>query len=72
MRKTVIDLDEELLARVRDILGTRTRKDTVNAAMREIAAQQARGQAVDALSKMDFLSELADPQFEDRAWRAKT
>ncbi len=36
MTKTLIDIDDELLARARQILGADTKKATVNAALREI------------------------------------
>ncbi|AUY50916.1 type II toxin-antitoxin system VapB family antitoxin [Streptomyces sp. CB01881] len=36
MSRTVIDLDDELLADVAKALGTRTKKDTVNTALREV------------------------------------
>ncbi len=41
MAKTIIDLDDELLTRARQILGTATKKDTVNRALREIVRQEA-------------------------------
>jgi Arc/MetJ family transcription regulator len=41
MPKTIIDVDDELLHRVRRILGTTTKKDTVNAALREIVRRDA-------------------------------
>jgi Arc/MetJ family transcription regulator len=39
--KTLIDVDLDLLARSRQILGTITKKDTVNAALREVVRRQA-------------------------------
>ena len=36
MSRTVIDLDDDMLADVARALGTRTQKDTVNAALREV------------------------------------
>ncbi|HEX3195324.1 MAG TPA: type II toxin-antitoxin system VapB family antitoxin, partial [Streptosporangiaceae bacterium] len=36
MSRTVIDLDDELVAEVARALGTRTKKDTVNTALREV------------------------------------
>ena len=36
MSRTVIDLDDDMLADVARALGTRTKKDTVNAALREV------------------------------------
>lgn len=37
MAKTVIDLDTEALQEAAEVLGTRTKVDTVNTALREIA-----------------------------------
>jgi Arc/MetJ family transcription regulator len=39
MARTVIDLDDELVASVAKELGTSTKKDTVNAALREVLAR---------------------------------
>ncbi|NUS93322.1 MAG: type II toxin-antitoxin system VapB family antitoxin [Nocardia sp.] len=36
MARTVIDLDDELLTEVSKALGTRTKKETVNAALRDV------------------------------------
>jgi Arc/MetJ family transcription regulator len=41
MAKTLIDIDDELLERARPILGTATKKDTVNAALREVVRRWA-------------------------------
>lgn len=46
MPKTVIDIDEEALARAAELLGTATKKDTVNAALRDVVARHARAAAV--------------------------
>ncbi|WP_346105601.1 type II toxin-antitoxin system VapB family antitoxin [Nonomuraea maheshkhaliensis] len=45
MTKTLIDLDEEALAEAARVLGTSTRKDTVNAALREIVDRRSRAEA---------------------------
>jgi Arc/MetJ family transcription regulator len=36
MVKTLIEIDEEALATAAEILGTKTKKETVNAALREV------------------------------------
>jgi Arc/MetJ family transcription regulator len=36
MGKTLVDIDTELLEQARRILGTDTKKDTVNSALREV------------------------------------
>ncbi|MEU0507411.1 type II toxin-antitoxin system VapB family antitoxin [Nocardia sp. NPDC005998] len=42
MARTVIDLDDQLLADVSKTLGTSTKKDTVHAALREVLENQRR------------------------------
>jgi Arc/MetJ family transcription regulator len=42
MTKTLIEIDDEYLAAAQQALGTTTKKDTVNAALREVAALAAR------------------------------
>ena len=42
MAKTLIDIDEEYLVAAQQVLGTATKKDTVNAALREVTALAAR------------------------------
>ncbi|MFG1709515.1 type II toxin-antitoxin system VapB family antitoxin [Nonomuraea sp. M3C6] len=60
MTKTLIDLDDEALAEAAMLLGTSSKKDTVNAALREIidrrrrAAAVARMRAMVAEGEIDF------------------
>jgi Arc/MetJ family transcription regulator len=42
MAKTLIEIDDEFLVTAQEVLGTATKKDTVNAALREVAALAAR------------------------------
>ncbi len=49
MARTVIDLDDELVASVAKELGTSTKKDTVNAALREVIANRRRAVALTRL-----------------------
>jgi Arc/MetJ family transcription regulator len=53
MSRTVIDLDDEMLARAQRALRTATKRDTVNAAL-ELAA------AVDAAQRAHLLSSFRD------------
>lgn len=64
--KHLIDLDESALDAARRHLGTRTLKDTVNAALRLAAGQDPQGHDLDAA-----LDALAAVEFVDRAqaWR---
>jgi Arc/MetJ family transcription regulator len=68
MRKTSLDIDEELLEKVRGILGTRTLKETVEEAFREIVRERARREEVEALASMEGM-DLDDPAVMARAWR---
>jgi Arc/MetJ family transcription regulator len=47
--RTVIDLDDELLASVAKELGTSTKKDTVHAALQEVLASRRRAVALTRL-----------------------
>lgn len=46
MTRTVIDLDEDLLADVAKALGTSTKKETVNTALREVLEYRRRALAL--------------------------
>jgi Arc/MetJ family transcription regulator len=50
MTKTLIDIDEELLAEAAIAFGTRTKKDTVNAALREGVERKKRALALARLA----------------------
>lgn len=54
MAKTPIEIDEEALATAADVLGTKTKRDTVNAALREV------GQRLVRLRALSKLGEMAD------------
>ena len=68
MAKTLIDLDEELLSEACTALGTATKKDTVNEALRWVVEESRvrRAQALDSLQRIadeggfnfDLLDEL--------------
>ena len=53
MVKTVIDLDDELLERARLQLGTKSKKDTIHAALRLVAERSERLEAVQELLSID-------------------
>ena len=54
MTKILIDVDDDALAEASELLGTRTKKDTVNAALREV------GQRLNRLRALAKLGEMAD------------
>lgn len=68
MARTVIDLDDDLLRRASELLGTRTKRETVNAALREVVARRARMAELDRLARGE-LPDLGDPDVMAQAWR---
>ena len=69
MRKTSVEVDSALIARVRVLLGTSTIKETIDMALREVERREARYQEIEALSTMDGL-DLADREVMAKAWRS--
>lgn len=66
--KTSVEINEDLLAEAQRILGTKTIKDTIEAAFQEVARAEARREEVDALASMKGL-DLSDPEVMSGAWR---
>lgn len=54
MAKTPIEIDEEALATAAEVLGTKTKRDTVNAALREV------GRRLERIRALERLGEMAD------------
>ncbi|MFG1921656.1 type II toxin-antitoxin system VapB family antitoxin [Cryptosporangium sp. NPDC048952] len=52
MTKTPVEIDDEALAAAAQVLGTKTKKDTVNGALREVSARLLRLQALEQLGAM--------------------
>ncbi len=68
MAKTLIDVNEEYLAAAQRALHTETKKDTVNAALREVAALAARRRDLRRLVS-GGLPDLDDDDVMRGAWR---
>ena len=68
MAKTLIDVDEEYLAAAQEALHTETKRDTVNAALREVAALAARRRDLQRLAS-GGLPDLEDEEVMRAAWR---
>jgi Arc/MetJ family transcription regulator len=68
MAKTLIDVDDELLTRAQQILGTDTKKATVNTALREIVRRWA---AVEfgTLARSGIFAELLKTESEQQSCR---
>src|SRR5438132_12838143 len=65
--KTLIDIDDDLLAQSQEILGTKTKKDTVNAALREVVRLKAVEEFIE-LARAGAFDDLLDPEIMERAW----
>ncbi|THV40814.1 hypothetical protein [Glycomyces buryatensis] len=61
MAKTSVDINTEQMERAQTILGTATIKDTIDAALRRVIAEEARERFIDLASTGCF-AELADPE----------
>jgi Arc/MetJ family transcription regulator len=68
MPTTQLDLDQDLLRQAAEVLGTRTKKATVNEALRRVVQQDLRRRHVEELAH-GALPDLADPQIMAAAWR---
>lgn len=66
MTRTMIDIDDEILAEAAHLLGTATKKDTVHAALREVVARLRR---VDALRELQAMT--ARGEIDADAWEAR-
>ena len=67
--KTVIDVDNELLEAAAKVLGTRTKKDTVHAAMAAVVEEaERRAERRERLRKSAGGPDLADESIMAGAW----
>ena len=67
MAKTLVDVNEEYLAAAQEVLHTETKKDTINAALRAVAALAARRRDLKRL--VSDLPDLADAEVMRAAWQ---
>jgi len=65
--RTVVDIDDELLAAAREALGTTTKVETVNRALAEVVALAARRRDLERLCS-GGLPDLGDDALYDAAW----
>jgi Arc/MetJ family transcription regulator len=65
VQRTTLDIDEDMLSRARQILGTRGIKDTVNEALREIVRIEAGRRLIARLKENE---DLRNPEIMRRAW----
>lgn len=67
MRKTTLSVDDDLIRRAADVLGTVGLKDTVDGALREILAADARRRFAERLRDMRGV-DLDRPEVMAGAW----
>ena len=68
-RKTSVEIDEDLVEKVRQLLGTDTLKDTIEGALLSVVRDRARRAEVKALQDMEGM-DLNDAKVMARAWRS--
>ncbi|GAA1686654.1 type II toxin-antitoxin system VapB family antitoxin [Glycomyces endophyticus] len=66
MTRTMIDLDDDLVAEVSKALGTRTKKDTVNSALKEVLETRRRAMALARLRTLVEDGAIDSELFEDK------
>jgi Arc/MetJ family transcription regulator len=66
--KTLIDVDEERLNEARELLGTRTKRDTINAALNEVVAADARRRDLARLVRGQ-LRDLVESGRREQIWQ---
>jgi hypothetical protein len=64
----MIDIDDEMVAAAQKVLGTKTKRDTVNTALRRVAAETTAAEEF-AWWATDPLPDLRDPGVMADAWR---
>jgi Arc/MetJ family transcription regulator len=67
MAKTVIDIDEDLLALAAEVLGTKTKRETVEYALRKVAAPLAQDRLAESIANSGYTPAELDKMLED-AW----
>lgn len=68
LRKTSVEIDEELMAEAQRILSTETIKDTIHEAFMALVREEARKADIQALRQLEGM-DLADPEIMAGAWR---
>lgn len=69
MTKVLIDVDEAALSEAADLLGTKTKKDTVNVALRETVQRLRRAHALARLAERGEAGDF-DALLDKSAYRA--
>jgi Arc/MetJ family transcription regulator len=67
MTKILVDVNDAMLAEAMELLGTTTKKDTVNLALEEVVARLRRGRGYDKLAAL-FTSGRFDFSELEKEW----
>lgn len=67
MTKRLVEIDDSDLKRAQELLGAATIKETVELALKEVIAAEARRQHIELL-RTGYLAPMADKEFRRRAW----
>jgi Arc/MetJ family transcription regulator len=70
-RRTLVEIDPELLDAAKSLLGTTTIKDTIDRALREIVRSQVTREHLRDMRTLEGL-DLDDPEVMAQAWRPGT
>jgi Arc/MetJ family transcription regulator len=68
MHKTALRIDEELLGQAREVLGTSSATETIQAALAEVVARRGRERLFERLRTQEGI-DLADDTVMSQAWR---
>lgn len=68
MTKTLVDIEDDLLEQVATELGTKTKKDTINSALRDVLRRRTVANHVEFIRSGAF-RDLGDPEVTKQAWR---
>lgn len=69
MAKTMVDIDEDLITEAAEILGTKTKRATVEMALRATTAKRARQRLAEAIAASGQSPEELDRLTREEAWR---
>ena len=68
MTKILVDVDETMLAEAMELLGTKTKKETINLALSEILGRQRRLRALDDLRELAASGALDLESLREPGW----
>ncbi len=68
MTKRLVDIDDAVLERAREVLGTVTLKDTVNTALAESVQARDRSVGFDLEAFAEVTQDLSNPEIMAGAW----